>query len=73
MQMNSSVHQIKGKLDERITLSQDLPPNIINMDGNNSNFIDRKSSANYSILDFTMPNNQSNRNFKQKVLRELIF
>ena len=68
MQMNSTGNQMKNKQDERIALSQDIPANIINMEANNSNLADRKSSANYSILDFTIPNNQSNRNFKQKVI-----
>ena len=66
--MNLTGQQIKNKQEERTTLSQDIPTNIINMDANNNNFVDRKSSANYSILDFTLPNNQSNRNFKQKVI-----
>jgi len=40
---------------------------IQQIDINQTSFGDRKGSANPNFLDFTMPNDNRNRNFKQKV------
>ena len=42
------------------------------MDINKNNFGNRKGSANPNMLDFTLPHDSRNRNFKQKVSLSII-
>lgn len=68
--MNPPYITKKVNLEDRNALSQDWGVEMKNIDLNRGNLGDRKSSAKHDILDVVIQNNQSNRNFKQKVICE---